>query len=49
MCKLRNKIPKQIPVMLHNWPYYEYNFSINELAKESGGQFKCLGETRRST
>ena len=36
MCNLRNKIPKQIPVMLQNWSYYEYNFSINELAKEFG-------------
>ena len=44
ICNLRYKIPKEIPVVFHNGPTYDYHFIIKELAKESEGQFECLGE-----
>ena len=41
---LRYKIPKEIPVVFHNGSTYDYHFIIKELAKESEGNFECLGE-----
>ena len=38
------KYQKKILVVLHNGSNYDYHFIIKELAKESEGQFKCLGE-----
>ena len=35
---LRYKIPKENPVVLHN---YDYFFIIRELMEESEGQFEC--------
>ena len=31
-------------MVFHNGPTYDYHFIIKELAKESEGQFECLGE-----
>ena len=44
ICILRYKIPKEIPVVFHNGSTYDYHFIIKELAKESEGEFECLGE-----
>ena len=43
-CNLRYKIPKNIPVIFHNWSTYDYHFIIKELACEFEGNFECLGE-----
>ena len=44
MCNLRDKIPKEIPVVLHNGSTYHYHFIIKKLVKEFDGNFVCLGE-----
>ena len=44
MCKLRYKIPKEIPIVFHNGSTYDYQFIIKELVKEFDGNFECLGE-----
>ena len=44
ICNLRYKIPKEIPIILHNGYTYDYNFIIKELVKEFEGNFECLGE-----
>ena len=44
ICNLRNKVPKEIPVVFHNGSTYDYHFVIKELVKEFYGNFDCLGE-----
>ena len=44
ICNLRNKIPKEIPIVFHNGSTYDYHFIIKELVKEFDGNFECLGE-----
>ena len=41
---MRYKTPKETSVVFHNGSTYNYNFIINELAKESEGRFECSGE-----
>ena len=41
---LNYKVPKIIPVKIHNGSTYDYHFIIKELAEEFNGQFECLGE-----
>ena len=41
---MRYKIPKEIPVVLHNGSTDDYHFIIKELVKEFDGTFECLGE-----
>ena len=41
---MRYKIPKEIPVVLHNGSTYDYHFIIKELVKEFHSNFGCLGE-----
>ena len=43
ICNLRYKIPKEIPIVFHNRSTYDYHFIVKELAKESEGNFECLG------
>ena len=38
------KLPKEIPIVLHNQSNYSYHFNIKELPEEFEGQFTCLGE-----
>ena len=40
ICNLRYKIPKEIPIVFHNY----YHFIIKELVKEFEGNFECFGE-----
>ena len=44
ICNFRYKIPKEIPIVLHNGSTYDYHFIIKELVKEFKGNFECLGE-----
>ena len=44
ICDLRYRIPKEIPIVLHNCSTYDYHFIIKELVKEFDGNFECLGE-----
>ena len=44
ICNLRYKVPKEIPVVIHNGSTYDYHFIIKQLAEEFKGQFECLGE-----
>ena len=41
---LRYKVPKEIPVVLHNGSLYDYHFIIKQLAEKFEGEFECLGE-----
>ena len=43
-CNLRYKVPREIPVKIHNGSKYDYHFISTELAEEVKGQFECLGE-----
>ena len=44
ICNLRNKIPKEIPVVFHNGSTYVYHFIIKELAEEFEREFESLNE-----
>ena len=44
ICNLRYKIPKEIPVVLHNGSTYDYHFIIKELTEEFEAEFECFGE-----
>ena len=44
ICNLRDKVPKEIPVVFHNGSTYDYHFIIKELVKEPEGNFDCSGE-----
>ena len=42
-CNLNYKVPKDIPVIIHNTTY-ETHFIINHLAEESKDELNCIGE-----
>ena len=44
ICNLKYSVPKEIPIVFHNGPNYDYHFTIKELAEEFEKQFTCLGE-----
>ena len=44
ICKLRYKVPKEIPIVFHNGSTYDYHFIIKELVKEFEANFECIGE-----
>ena len=44
ICSLDCKVPKEIPIKIHNGLTYDYHFLIKELAAEFKGQFECLRE-----
>ena len=39
----RCKVPKEIPIVAHNVAY-DHHFIINQLGKQFGVQFKCIGK-----
>ena len=41
-CNLRYKVPKEIPIVVHNVAY-DHHFIVKQLAKEFKG-FDCIGE-----
>ena len=43
ICNLRYKVPKEIPVVIHN-AGYDTNFIIRQWEEEFGGQFECIEE-----
>ena len=38
------KIPREIPVLIHNGSSYDYHFIIKQLVEECKSQFKCFGD-----
>ena len=42
-CNLNYKVPKDIPMIIHNASYDTY-FIINQLAEEFKGKLNCIGE-----
>ena len=44
ICNLQYKVTKKLPIVFHNRSRYDYHFVIKQLAKESKGEFECLGE-----
>ena len=43
ICNLNCKVPKNIPIVIHN-ASYDTHFIINQLAKEFKGEVDCIGE-----
>ena len=43
ICNLRYKVPKEIPVVIHN-AGYDTHFIIEQLAENFIGHFECIGE-----
>ena len=43
ICNLNYKVPKNIPIVIHN-ASYDFYFIINQLAKEFKGEPDCIGE-----
>ena len=44
ICNLRYKLPREIPIIVHNGSKYDNYCIIKELAEEFKGEFKGLGE-----
>ena len=42
-CNLKSKVPKDIPIIIHN-ASYNTHFIINKLAEEFIGELDCIGE-----
>ena len=42
-CNLNYKVPKDIPIIIHN-ASYDTHFIINQLAKEFKGELNCIGD-----
>ena len=40
-CNLQWKVPKNIAVVFHNGPYYDFHLVINQLAQDFDGPFNC--------
>ena len=45
-CNLNYKVPKDIPIIIHN-ASYDTHFIINQLAKEFKGELNCIGENMK--
>ena len=43
ICNLRYKVPKEIPIIIHN-ASYETHFILNQLAIEFKGELYCIGD-----
>ena len=42
-CKLNYKVPKDIPIIIHN-ASYDTHFIINQLAEEFNVELNCIGK-----
>ena len=42
-CNLNYKVPKDIPIIIHN-ASYDTHFVINQLAEEFKGELNCIGD-----
>ena len=45
-CNLRYKVPKNIPIVIHN-AGYDTHFIINQLTEEFKSEFDCIGENMK--
>ena len=45
-CNLKYKVPKDIPIIIHN-ASYDTHFIINQLAEEVKGEPNCIGENMK--
>ena len=45
-CNLMHNTPREIPVVFHNGPSFDYHFIIKGLAEEFEGGIECLGENK---
>ena len=43
ICNLRYKVPKDIPIIIHN-ASYDTHFMLNQLAIEFKGELNCIGD-----
>ena len=43
ICNLKYKVPKEIPVIIHNTSY-DTHFMLNQLAIEFKGELNCIGD-----
>ena len=43
ICNLKYKVPKEIPIIIHNATYDTY-FMLNQLAIEFNGELNCIGD-----
>ena len=43
ICNLKYKVPKEIPIIIHN-ATYDTHFISNQLAKEFKGKLNCIGD-----
>ena len=43
ICNLKYKVPKEIPIIIHNTSYDTY-FMLNQLAIEFKGELNCIGD-----
>ena len=47
ICNLCYKVPKKIPILIHNRSTYDDHFIIKQLPEEFKGKFECLGENTK--
>ena len=47
ICNLNYKVPREIPLKIHNGSKYDYHFIIKELAEEFKGEFESLEENTK--
>ena len=43
ICNLKYKVPKEIPIIIHN-ASYDTHFMLNQLAIEFKGELNCIGD-----
>ena len=43
ICNLKYKVPKEIPIIIHN-ATYDTHFMLNQLAIEFNGELNCIGD-----
>ena len=43
VCNLKYKVPKEIPIIIHN-ASYDTHFMLNQLAIEFKGELNCIGD-----
>ena len=46
-CNLNYKVPKEIPIIIHN-ASYDTHFIIDQLAKKFKGQLNCIGDNMKN-
>ena len=46
-CNLKNKVTKNIPIIIHNTSY-DTHFITNQLAEEFKGELNCMGENLKN-